>query len=249
MRAILTYHSIDESGSPISISEAVFRSQIAWLAKGHVKVVSLEALMRMPTSANAVALTFDDGFVNFGDVAAPLLADHGLPATLFVVTDAAGRTNRWNGRPGRGVPELPLLNWESLRRLAEQGVELGAHTRTHPDLTRTPHEQLQDEILGSGDRIQVETGRAPTAFAYPYGAISDAAVGIVASRFAWGCTTEMRSVGANEARALLPRLDMYYLREAGQLERWGTIRFRCHLSLRASARRVRRGLRSLTGDA
>jgi peptidoglycan/xylan/chitin deacetylase (PgdA/CDA1 family) len=249
MRAILTYHSIDESGSPISISEAVFRSQIAWLAKGHVKVVSLEALMRMPTSANAVALTFDDGFVNFGDIAAPLLADHGLPSTLFVVTDAAGRTNRWNGRPGRGVPELPLLNWESLQRLTDHGVELGAHTRTHPDLTRAPKEQLQGEIVGSGDRIHVETGRAPTAFAYPYGAISDAAVGIVASRFAWGCTTEMRSVGANEARALLPRLDMYYLREAGQLERWGTIRFRCHLSLRASARRVRRGLRSLTGEA
>ena len=56
MRAILTYHSIDESGSPISISEQVFRSQIAWLAKGHVKVVSLETLMGMPASANAVAL-------------------------------------------------------------------------------------------------------------------------------------------------------------------------------------------------
>ena len=249
MRAILTYHSIDESGSPISISEGVFRSQIAWLAKGHVKVVSLEALMRMPSSANAVALTFDDGFVNFGDIAAPLLADHGLPATLFVVTDAAGRTNRWNGRPGRGVPELPLLNWESLGRLTDQGVELGGHTRTHRDLAKASNQQLQDEIVGSADRIQSETGRNPSAFAYPYGSISDAAVGVVTTRFAWGCTTEMRSVGANEVRTLLPRLDMYYLRDAGQLERWGTIRFRCHLTLRASARRVRRGLRSLTGEA
>jgi len=248
MRAILTYHSIDESGSPISMSEDVFRSQMGWLAKGHVKVVSLETLMRMPTSANAVALTFDDGFVNFGDIAAPLLADHGFPSTLFVVTDAAGRTNRWSGRSGRGVPELPLLNWDSLRRLAEQGVELGAHTRTHPDLGKTSGAQTQDEIAGSADRIQRETGRAPSAFAYPYGSVSDAAVGAVAARFAWGCTTEMRSVGTNEARTLLPRLDMYYLRDAGQLERWGTIRFRCHLTLRASARRVRRGLRSLTGE-
>ena len=249
MRAILTYHSIDESGSPISMAEAVFRSQIAWLAKGHVKVVSLETLMRMPPSSNAVALTFDDGFVNFGDIAAPLLADHGLPSTLFVVTDAAGRTNRWNGRPGRGVPELPLLNWGSLQRLADQGVDLGAHTRTHPDLAKAAPAQLQDEISGSAERIHSETGRTPTAFAYPYGSVSDAAVGIVATRFTWGCTTEMRSVGTDEARALLPRLDMYYLREAGQLERWGTIRFRCHLTLRASARRVRRGLRSLTGEA
>jgi peptidoglycan/xylan/chitin deacetylase (PgdA/CDA1 family) len=247
MRAILTYHSIDESGSPISMSEGVFRSQIAWLAKGHVRVVSLDTLLRMPSDANAVTLTFDDGFVNFGDIAAPLLAEHGLPSTLFVVTDAAGRTNRWNGQSGRGVPELPLLNWDSLRRLADHGVDLGAHTRTHPDLAKASKEQQHDEIVGSAERIFFETGRTPTAFAYPYGSLTDAAVGLVATRFAWGLTTEMRSVGTNEARALLPRLDMYYLRDAGQLERWGTIRFRCHLTLRASARRVRRGLRSLTG--
>jgi peptidoglycan/xylan/chitin deacetylase (PgdA/CDA1 family) len=110
MRAILTYHSIDESGSAISISESVFRGHVSWLARGGVRVVSLDALMRLPADANAVALTFDDGFVNFGDIAAPLLADHGLPSTLFVVSDAVGKTNRWPGRADRGIPELPLLN-------------------------------------------------------------------------------------------------------------------------------------------
>ena len=57
----------------------------------------------------------------------------------------------------------------------------------------------------------------------------------------------MRSVSANEARALLPRMDMFYLREAGQLERWGTARFRYHLKLRAGARLVRRRLRRPDG--
>jgi peptidoglycan/xylan/chitin deacetylase (PgdA/CDA1 family) len=249
MRAILTYHSIDESGSVISISEKVFRDQIAWLAHSDVRVASLESLMRMRPDANAVALTFDDGFVNFGDIAAPLLADYGFPSTLFVVADAAGRTNRWSGRSDRGVPELPLLNWQSLGRLREQGVDLGAHTRTHPDLSRLTGDRLCDEIVGSADRIRGEVGHVPTAFAYPFGAVSDAAVALVAARFTWGCTTEMRSVSASEARALLPRIDMFYLREAGQLERWGTARFRYHLKLRAGARLVRRRLRALTGDS
>ena len=248
MRAILTYHSIDESGSPISISEAVFRSQIAWLARSPLRVVSLDALMRLSPEQDAVALTFDDAFVSFGDVAAPLLAEHGLPSTLFVVTDAAGGTNRWSGRVDRGIPELPLLSWSSLGRLSEQGVELGAHTRTHADLARVSARQLQDEVVGSSERIARETGRTPTTFAYPYGSVSNAAVGVVSTRFAWGCTTEMRSVAANEARALLPRLDMYYLRSHGQLERWGTIGFRCHLSLRAGARLVRHRFRTLTGE-
>jgi len=247
MRAILTYHSIDESGSAISISEHTFRAQVAWLARADVRVVSVDALLRLPADADAVALTFDDGFVNFGDIAAPLLAEHGLPSTLFVVTDSVGRTNRWPGASDRGVPELPLLNWDGIGRLRDQGVQIGAHTRTHANLARLALDRLQDEIVGSADRIRSETGRAPNAFAYPYGAISDKAVQIVASRFLWGCTTEMRAVASADARALLPRLDMFYLREPGQLERWGTARFRCRLTLRAGARLMRRGLRSLTG--
>jgi len=248
MRAILTYHSVDESGSTISISEDVFRNQIAWLARSDVRVVTLDTLMRMPSDANAVALTFDDGFVTFGDIAAPLLADHGMPSTLFVVADAVGKTNRWPGRADRGVPEMPLLGWTALGHLREQHVEIGAHTRTHVNLARLTNARLQDEIVGGAERISHQIGYTPAVFAYPYGAVSDAAVGVVASRFAWGCTTEMRSVSAHEARALLPRIDMFYLREAGQLERWGTARFRYLLSLRAGARLVRRRLRDLTGD-
>lgn len=248
MRAILTYHSIDESGSLISISESVFRAQIAWLAKSDVRVVTLDTLMRMPSDANAVALTFDDGFVSFGDVAAPLLADHGMPSTLFVVADSAGKTNRWPGRTDRGVPELPLLGWVALGRLREQHVEIGAHTRTHVNLARLTNGRVHEEIVGGAERIRTEIGYTPAVFAYPYGAVSDAAVGLVSSRFSWGCTTEMRSVSGNEARALLPRIDMFYLREPGQLERWGTARFRYHLKLRAGARLVRRRLRDMTGD-
>jgi len=54
MRAILTYHSIDESGSVISISEEVFREQIAWLARSHVRVVTLDTLMRMHSDADGL---------------------------------------------------------------------------------------------------------------------------------------------------------------------------------------------------
>ena len=246
MRAILTYHSIDESGSVISISEEVFREQIAWLARSHVRVVTLDTLMRMHSDADAVALTFDDAFVSFGDVAAPLLADHGMPSTLFVVADAVGKTNRWPERPDRGVPELPLLGWDALGRLHAQGVEIGGHSRTHVNLARLTNDRVQDEVIGGAERIKTELGHTPAVFAYPYGAVNDAAVGIVASRFAWGCTTDMRWVSANEARALLPRIDMFYLRHRGQLQRWGTARFRYHLGWRASARLVRRHFHDVT---
>ena len=229
------------------MSEEVFRRQIVWLARSAVRVVPLDTLMALPDDGDAVALTFDDGFVNFGDIAAPLLADHGLPSTLFVVADAVGRTNRWPGRPDRGVPELPLLDWDTLGRVAEQGVAIGGHTRSHVELSGLTIDRLTDEILGGADRIAEALGQAPSSFAYPYGTVTEAAANLVAARFAWGCTTEMRSLTGHDDRARLPRIDMFYLRESGQLERWGTARFRYHLRLRAGARLVRRRLRALTG--
>ena len=249
MRAILTYHSIDESRSPISVSEGVFRRQVEWLAAGGVQVVTLDQLMRLPPDADAVALTFDDAFQNFGDIAAPMLADRGLPATLFVVSDAVGSTNRWPAGPDRGVPTMPLLGWDALARLSAQDVDLGSHTRTHVDLTRVTGARLEEEIVGGRERLREGTGVTPTAFAYPYGGVSDQAMDVVGRHFAWGCSTAMRSVSPDDRPATLPRIDMFYFREMGQLEAWGTRWFRYRLGLRAGARRVRQGLRSMLGAA
>jgi hypothetical protein len=69
MRAVLTYHSIDESGSVVSVPEAAFRSHVEWLASGAVRVVPLEELLSMDDGVDAVAITFDDGPESFGAVA------------------------------------------------------------------------------------------------------------------------------------------------------------------------------------
>src|SRR5581483_6893264 len=80
MRAILTYHSIDESGSVISVGRETFAAQAAWLASGRVRVTTVDELLALPPDADAVALTFDDGFQNFADTAVPVLERHGLRA-------------------------------------------------------------------------------------------------------------------------------------------------------------------------
>jgi peptidoglycan/xylan/chitin deacetylase (PgdA/CDA1 family) len=72
MRAILTYHSIDDSGSPISVAPEEFRAHVRWLGSGAVRVVPLAKLVTLPPDDDAVALTFDDAFENFSTIAAPL---------------------------------------------------------------------------------------------------------------------------------------------------------------------------------
>src|SRR5688572_13299743 len=130
MRAILTYHSIDGSGSPISCDSSTFAHHVAWLATGRVRVTTIEELLRLPDDADAVALTFDDGFVNFKDEAARRLLGHGFPVTLFVVAARVGTGNSWDDPPSPGLrrtsskrqtPSLPLLDWPALIRLQEQG--------------------------------------------------------------------------------------------------------------------------------
>lgn len=77
------------------------------------------------------------------------------------------------------VPDAPpaeytAVSWETVRRMQAEGVEIGAHTRSHPILSRLPDgSALEDEIGGSARRIEAMTGRAPRHFCYPNGRAED----------------------------------------------------------------------------
>ena len=239
MRAILTYHSIDSSGSPISLSEQAFHAHTRFLGSGRVSVVPLADLPAVPEDKDAVAITFDDGFLNFTTSGLPALSHMGLPATIFVVSDSVGGTNAWGGREAPGIPTLPLMGWQDLHNAASAGFEIGAHTRHHADLTTLPPAQLEDEIAGCVERIFAELGQRPRRFAYPYGAVNETVAGVAREAFEQSVTTELRPVERDDDRALLPRLDAWYFRDAGQLEDWGSPAFRRRVWLRAQGRRVK----------
>jgi peptidoglycan/xylan/chitin deacetylase (PgdA/CDA1 family) len=240
MRAILTYHSIDRSGSPISCDPDSFERHVQWLRSGGVRVTTVAELVTMPPATDAIAITFDDGFENVGTFAAPRLLDAGLAATIFVVSGHAGGTNAWGGARTAGIPDLPLLGWDALGRLAEQGVQIGSHSRTHPDLTRLSDDALADEVVGSADAIAAKTGMRPTVFAYPYGVLDGRTVAMVAASYPFACTTAFRMLDGATHAAQLPRLDAYYFRKPGAFDAWGTSAFERMVHRRDLLRRVRR---------
>lgn len=240
MRAVLTWHSIDPSGSPVSVPEPSFREHVAWLASGAARVVPLARILDGPEGEDAVALTFDDGLASFGAVAAPLLAAAGLPVTVFVVADRVGSTSAWTNPPDPAMPVFDLLSWDELGALAQGGVELGAHTLTHPDLTGLPPAESEREIVGSAARIEAETGVRPRAFAYPYGAHDEATVRLAAGAFDLAVTAELDVVRAGAHPHRVPRLDMVYYRDPARLAEWGTPAFQRRLWVRRAGRRVRR---------
>jgi peptidoglycan/xylan/chitin deacetylase (PgdA/CDA1 family) len=242
MRAILTYHSVDDTGSVISIDERAFRRHVEWLVASRIPVVPLARLADVPASDDAIAITFDDGLESFGAIAAPLLLAHSLPVTLFVVTDAVGTNNVWPAGGDAGIPVARVLDWDELGRLAESGVTIGAHTCTHPRLEQLAGDRVEREILGSKTRLERELGVRADTFAYPYGSLHPAARDVVAREFRCGVTTRFSDLSPSDDVALLPRLDSYYFRAAGTLESWGTRRFRMRMGLLAGARTLRRTL-------
>lgn len=243
MRAILTYHSIDTTGSPISIAPDTFARHVAWLNNGSVQVESLTALRSGGEVAadgrHRVAITFDDAFENFATVAWPRLRDAGLPATLFVVTGHVGRTNVWGDRPSPGIPALPLMTWDALAATAAEGATIGAHTRTHPHLPDLDASRIEDELAGSRDDLARHLGCQATTFAYPYGDVSPAVTAAAARHFEASVTTDYRAVAPGDAAAALPRLDMGYFQHPDAFAGWGTPAFVRRIAMRRALRRVR----------
>ncbi len=235
-RAILTYHSLDASGSVLSVSPEGFERQMRALSESGALVVRLRDLGSSP--APAVALTFDDGFENFAQVAAPALARFGFPATVFLVTEHCGGSNDWPGQ-WPGAPRLPLMSWSRIQELSRAGFDFGAHTATHPDLAGMPEAEAGEQILGSKRRIEDATGREVEAFAYPYGSMPESARRIVAQHFQTGCSTRLGFVTGASRLEALERIDVWYLARPYLFRRLFGTPARAYLA----ARRVLRELR------
>jgi peptidoglycan/xylan/chitin deacetylase (PgdA/CDA1 family) len=100
---IVAYHRIVEdfasharhSLPSMLTSVATFERQIDWLARRY-RIVSLDeaaALAGHRDAARVAAITFDDGYRDFSELAMPVLVRKGVPAALFVVTDVVGRND------------------------------------------------------------------------------------------------------------------------------------------------------------
>lgn len=245
--AVLTYHSLDTSGSVVSVAPEAFAAQISALAESGFRGVSLrEALihreMRNTWPEGSVALTFDDGYANFYEEGAAALAARGFSATVFVVSGHVGGRNDWEPPPAR-LGSRPMLSWSQLSELSSAGIEIGAHTRRHRDLRRLSTPEAMDEIGGSRAEIEDRLGRSVESFAYPFGYASPDALEIVRREFRAACTTVVRRAG-REPLHELPRVDMYYLRTPRQLLRLLDGRLDHYLTIRRLARSARRLVQS-----
>lgn len=240
---ILMYHSLDDSGSPISIAPAIFRRQMEVLRDSGFTGIPLSRLIdgwdgRAPLPPRPVVITFDDAFENLMRSAVGVLTEFQFSATLFAVSGYCGGRNDWPTQPA-GVPRMPLLSMSQLHELAELGYEIGAHTVTHPPLGRTSTEQAKAEMHDSKRAIEDGVGRPVTTFAYPYGVASPQARAAAGELFRASCSTALGQSRREDDRQWLPRLEMFYYRTPQLLSHLGTAPGNAYIAARALARGVR----------
>jgi peptidoglycan/xylan/chitin deacetylase (PgdA/CDA1 family) len=237
VRAILTFHSIDETGSVLSYPTNTLAKLLDSLERSDIPVLDLDTLLRGETT-NGVALTFDDGIRTLFTNALPVLRDHSVPAHLFLTTGFVGMTNRWPSQPA-SAPLFEMLRWHEIEALLAVGMRVEAHTASHPDLRQLSDDALREECDRADEAIQSRLGARPRYFAFPYGYTNERVTSFVRNRYAGGVTSELRVLRINEKAAALPRLDVHYLRRKVIFGDLCSVRAQAYLALRSKVRYIR----------
>lgn len=166
---IVMYHGI---GGADGIPPEAFEAQLA-LLRARRRVVPLAELVDRiedPSAVDLAAITFDDGYVDFAELAAPVLAAADLHATLFVPAGRVGRSNEWD--TGQREPR-PILDAEGLRRLDPDRVEIGGHGFSHRRIVGLDRDALEQETIGCRRELEDLLDRPVRLFAYPFGQRGD----------------------------------------------------------------------------
>lgn len=172
---ILCYHKVDRRAElgVTRLSPRRFAKQIERLARtGHTtrSLADLRACLTgaRPAAPHEIAITFDDGYRALRDYAFPVLAAHGFTAICFVITDYAGKLNRWD--VAYGGRRFAHLAWRDMRRWQARGIEFASHTATHPRLTWLAEHEVARELAQSRDDLRAALDVDSSALSWPFGA-------------------------------------------------------------------------------
>jgi len=207
---ILLYHHISDSTPPsTSVSPAVFRRHMEYLASGGYAVLPLSRILKALANGGdlpdkTVAITFDDAYQSVLDNAAPLLKRHEWPFTVFVSTKAIDEAYH------------DYLNWNGLRDLVKAGAEIGNHSYSHAHLVRRLdgesqaqwRARVESDIQRAAEDLHERLDVSTTLFSYPFGEYTPDLQEIVDALGYFGIAQQSGAVGTGFDRLAVPRYPM-----------------------------------------
>ncbi len=195
---ILMYHSISYTGThdflPFIVRPHEFARQMEHLHEHRFTPITVTEYVRALCARGKglperpVVITFDDGYGDFYDHALPVLKEYGYSATLYIPTNCIGATS--DCLSSSRIVGRSMLTWDMIRAIHHAGIEIGAHSHTHPQLDLLPKEALRDEIALPKEILEKQLGSPVNSFAYPHGYHSQVVI------------DEVRNVGYSSACAV-----------------------------------------------
>jgi peptidoglycan/xylan/chitin deacetylase (PgdA/CDA1 family) len=166
---VLAYHKLSPSESDkMTVSQAMFEEQMRFLKDQGYRVISLDQLFdflefKSTLPPKSVVITIDDGWRSAYEIAFPILKKYGYPATLFIYTDL--------------IDTPKTLSWGLLQEMADQGIDVQCHTKSHRHLTLPGKKEafkdyfsnLEKELSACKELVEKKLNREVKYLAYPYG--------------------------------------------------------------------------------
>ena len=210
--------------------------------KGYRSIDLLDAVEHLrtgdPVPPRALVITIDDGYESVYREAFPILQEHGMTATVFVTTgEQPGRnpSDRFPSMEGQ-----PMVSWKELSEMVAAGFSVGAHTLTHPDLTRLSASNAEAEIVGAKSILEDRLGVGVRSFAYPHGKYDRRTHELVAEHYCCACSDRLGLLARGSNLYALERVEMYYFSRPWVFNLLTTPFLSAYLALRAVPRNARR---------
>ena len=173
MLSCVAFHRVDDQigTGPITCTSKMFE-EFCKFFKRHFDVVPLRQQVQANREGRemggTLSITFDDGYRDNYEVAAPILKDLGLHSTFFITSGfiESNAVPYWDA--DLATPPS-WMDWSQVRALSDQGFEIGSHTHTHIDLGKAPLEDIRTELRTSRQVLESRVGKPVTLFAYPFG--------------------------------------------------------------------------------
>lgn len=159
---VLNYHLINPKKiNALAITPEEFNEQMAYLHNNGYNTISPDQLLdhiqdNKELPENPILITFDDGYQDAYTEAYPILKKYNFTATVFLITDYVGNSNRY-------------LNWEQVKEMHDNGFTFGSHTLSHISLSEITNEEAEYQLIKSKEAIEWRLKKPVKYFAHPGG--------------------------------------------------------------------------------
>jgi peptidoglycan/xylan/chitin deacetylase (PgdA/CDA1 family) len=174
---VLMYHKVNDlPGNPLTMPVSLFDEQMDQLRRLRYRVVDLDAVLAhyvdgVPLPEHAVLITFDDGYHDNLEHAAPVLQKYGYPAVLFVPIGYLGDPlplPHEERLAAQGILNR-TIDWGEVAQLERAGIRIESHGISHRPLADLEVDEAAREIALSKLRLEQRLGRPVRAFSYVKG--------------------------------------------------------------------------------